>query len=57
MIASGVLAFAGLIGLPSGDMQLRDIGIVGYVGVFLMVAVLLAIFFRREQPGVPETES
>jgi hypothetical protein len=50
MIVSGVLAFAGLIGLPSGDMQLRDIGIVGYVGVFLVVTVLLSIFFQREPP-------
>jgi hypothetical protein len=50
MIVSGVLALAGLTGVAFGDMQLRDIGIVGYVGVFLVVSVLLAIFFRREQP-------
>jgi len=34
MIASGVLALAGLSGVVVGDMQLRNIGIVGYVGVF-----------------------
>jgi hypothetical protein len=50
MIASGVLAFAGLSGVVSGDMQLRNIGIVGYVGVFLVVAVLLAVLFYRAQP-------
>jgi hypothetical protein len=50
MIVSGVLALAGLTGVAFGDMQLRDIGIVGYVGVFLIVAVLLALFFQREQP-------
>ena len=50
MIASGVLALAGLSGVAVGDMQLRNIGIVGYVGVFLVVAVLLAILFQREQP-------
>ncbi len=47
MIASGVLAFAGLSGVVVGDMQLRNIGIVGYVGVFLVVAALLAVFFYR----------
>jgi hypothetical protein len=52
MIVSGILALAGLTGVAFGDMQLRDIGIVGYVGVFLVVAVLLAILFQREQPQV-----
>jgi hypothetical protein len=41
MIASGVLALAGLSGVV-GEMQLRNIGIVGYVGVFFVVAALLA---------------
>jgi hypothetical protein len=43
MIASGVLALAGLSGVVVGEMQLRNIGIVGYVGVFLVVAALLAV--------------
>jgi hypothetical protein len=47
MIASGVLSLAGLSGVVSGDMQLRNIGIVGYVGVFLAVAKLLAVLFYR----------
>src|ERR671921_1309874 len=46
-IASGVIALAGLIGVVAGDMQLRNIGIVGYVGLFLIVAALLAVFFYR----------
>jgi hypothetical protein len=50
MIASGVLALAGLSGVAAGDMQLRNIGIVGYVAVFLVVAVLLAVQFRRAVP-------
>jgi hypothetical protein len=50
MIASGVLAFAGLSGVVVGDMQLRNIGIVGYVGVFLVVAALLAVLFYRAKP-------
>jgi hypothetical protein len=50
MIASGVLALAGLSGVALGNMQWRNIGIVGYVGVFLVVAVLLLVLFRRTAP-------
>jgi len=50
MIASGVLSLAGLSGVVAGDMQLRNIGIVGYVGVFLVVAALLTILFYRTAP-------
>jgi hypothetical protein len=50
MIASGVLALAGLSGVVAGDMQLRNIGIVGYLGVFLVVAGLLAVLFYRARP-------
>jgi hypothetical protein len=50
MITSGVLALAGLSGVVAGDMQLRNIGIVGYVGVFLVVAALLAVLFYRANP-------
>ena len=50
MIASGTLSLAGLSGVVVGDMQLRNIGIVGYVGVFLVVAALLAVLFYRTTP-------
>ena len=50
MIASGVLSLAGLSGVVLGSMQWRNIGIVGYVPVFLVVVVLLAILFRRTAP-------
>jgi hypothetical protein len=50
MIASGVLALAGLSGVVAGDMQLRNIGIAGYLGVFLVVAGLLAVLFYRARP-------
>ena len=50
MIASGVLSLAGLSGVVARDMQLRNIGIVGYVGVFLVVAALLAVLFYRTTP-------
>src|SRR5215208_2570210 len=50
MIVSGVLSLAGLSGVVAGDMQLRNIGIVGYVGVFLVVVALLAVLFYRTTP-------
>jgi len=50
MTASGVLALAGLSGVVGGDMQLRNIGIIGYVGLFLVVAALLGVLFSRTQP-------
>ena len=50
MTASGVLALAGLSGVVVGDIQLRNIGIVGYVGVFLLVTALLAVLFYRATP-------
>lgn len=53
MITSGVLALGGLSSVIAGNMQLRNIGIVGYVGVFLIVAVLLAILFYRATPPEP----
>jgi hypothetical protein len=50
MIASGVLSLAGLSGVVVSDMLVRNIGIVGYVGVFLFVAALLGVFFYRATP-------
>lgn len=50
MIVSGVLAFAGLSGVVTGNMQLRNIGIVGYVGVFVVVVGLMGVLFYRTKP-------
>jgi hypothetical protein len=50
MITSGALAVAGLSGVVAGDMQLRNIGIVGYLVVFLVVAGLLGVLFYRTRP-------
>ena len=49
MTSSGVLSLAGLSGVLVGDMHLRNIGIVGYDGLFLVVVVLLAILFYRTE--------
>lgn len=50
MTTSGVVALAGLAGVVTGDMRLRNIGIVGYLGLFLVVAWLLAVLFHRSTP-------
>jgi len=56
MIVSGILSLAGLIGVPLADMNVRNIGIIGYVGISLAVFPLLGIiFWRTRQPtGAPE---
>jgi uncharacterized protein (TIGR02246 family) len=50
MITSGSLSLAGLSGVILGDMQLRNIGILGYVGVFPLVAIMLGLLFQRTVP-------
>jgi len=47
MIISGALALGGLSGVILDDAQFRNIGIVGYAGVFPVAALLLAILFYR----------
>jgi len=47
MIAGGALSLAGLVGVPLADMNIRNIGILGYVGVSLAVFPLLGILFGR----------
>lgn len=49
ILASGLLAFVGLAGVPLANMQIRNIGIIGYVLVFPLGAVLMAKRFSR--PG------
>lgn len=56
MIVSGVLSLAGLIGVPLADMQVRNIGIIGYAGVALVVFLLLGIVFGRTHPVPGDTE-
>lgn len=56
MIVSGVLSLAGLIGVPLADMQVRNIGIIGYAVVALVVFLLLGIVFGRARPVPGDTE-
>jgi len=53
MLASGALALAGTAGVLTGDMQIRNVGIVGYLGVFLVVVVLLGVLFHRTPSAAP----
>jgi hypothetical protein len=55
MIVSGVLSLTGLIGVPLANMQVRNIGIIGYGVVAPVVFLLLGIVFGRTQP-VPKIE-
>lgn len=47
MIISGVLSLIGLIGVPLENMQIRMIGVLGYVVVSPLVFLLLGIVFGR----------
>lgn len=46
-IGSAVLAWVGLVGVPGGNMAIRNIGIIGYVLLFPMGTALLANRCRR----------
>ncbi|PKL18565.1 MAG: hypothetical protein CVV49_05365 [Spirochaetae bacterium HGW-Spirochaetae-5] len=47
MFISGILSLAGLIGVPLANMQVRNIGIIGYALVSIVVFILLGIVFGR----------
>lgn len=51
MIISGVLSLAGLIGVPLADMQVRNIGIIGYAVVSPFIFLLLGLVFGRAHRG------
>jgi hypothetical protein len=51
LVAAGVLALAGLAGVATGDMRLRNIGILGYAGAFPCAALLLAVLFWQATPS------
>lgn len=47
MIVAGVLSLAGLIGVPLANMQVRNIGILGYAVVAPFVFLLIGMVLRR----------
>ncbi len=48
LFGSAVLTFVGLAGIPTDSMNIRNIGIIGYVVLFPIATVMLAIVFKRE---------
>lgn len=56
MIVSGFLSLAGLIGVPLADMQVRNIGIIGYGMVAPVVFLLLGIVFGRTKHVAGDTD-
>lgn len=51
LIVSGVLSLVGLVGVPLSDMDIRNIGIVGYAVVSPVAFLLIGVLFGR-----PRTE-
>ena len=51
LLASGVIAIAGLVGVVLDDMSVRNIGIVGYAVVYPVAAVLIVRFFQTLPDG------
>jgi hypothetical protein len=56
LLLSGVLALAGLSGLLFNNMQVRFIGIAGYVGVFPVAALLIGVLFYRTAGSAPSMD-
>lgn len=48
LVVSGVLSLLGLLGVATGDMQVRNIGILGYAVVFPVAALMMRKVFSRQ---------
>ena len=56
LFASGALSFVGLIGVPLANMQVRNIGIIGYAVLFPVAAGAFAkIMATDEATGFPDS--
>lgn len=53
LVLSGLLAFAGLAGVITGNMSVRNIGIIGYVPVFTVAVALITEFVRKQLHNLP----
>jgi hypothetical protein len=51
LIVSAVLALVGLLGVPFANMQVRNVGIIGYAVFFPTASALLAVLFQRDRRG------
>jgi hypothetical protein len=56
LLVSGMLSLAGLIGVPLADMQVRNIGVIGYAVVAPVAFLLIGIVFGRPRPLQEDTE-
>ena len=50
-VRRAALAFVGLAGIPMANMNIRNIGIIGYVVLFPIATVMLAIVLTRRRPA------
>jgi hypothetical protein len=50
LLVSGILSLTGLLGVPLSDMQVRNIGVIGYAVVAPVAFLLIGIVFGRTQP-------
>ncbi|WP_162820029.1 hypothetical protein [Kordia sp. SMS9] len=48
MIISGILSLIGIIGMPLGNMDIRNIGIIGYAVIAPFVFLLIGMNFNRK---------
>jgi hypothetical protein len=56
LFLSDLLSLAGLIGVPLADMQVRNIGVIGYAVVAPVAFLLIGIVFGRTHPLQEDTE-
>ncbi len=49
MFISGILSLIGIVGVPFGNMQIRNIGIIGYALIAPFAFLLIGIKFKRIQ--------
>jgi hypothetical protein len=57
LVLAGVLCLAGLLGVVTANMQIRNIGIIGYAIVFPAITPLMARAFGREDELATEFRS
>ena len=55
MVINGLLSLAGLIGVPLANMNIRNIGIIGYVGVSIVMFPLMGVILGRTQQILEKT--
>jgi hypothetical protein len=52
LVAAGVLSLLGLLGVPLADMQVRNVGVVGYAVVAPVAFLLIGVLFGRTRPDL-----